>query len=352
MEINGYVMSAGTPVARVENGKTYPLEKGRMPLYLASGGDLERWLQSRAIDRHRTNSRILKKVLRLNDTSDVAAVLHAHGATITDNYWFRPDSDPGLRYEQVRFTENQFSDLALTGSFESYNKDFPDTTTPELTNIGSFEKCWRIEGGTWYLYKQGNALERFSELFISRLGLSLGFKMAEYQQDGNYLKSKDFTEGKYNFEPAAAIVGDNEDYLFNYNKLQALRDGMGKQYLDILYLDALAQNMDRHTYNYGVLRDPATGGMLQMAPNFDNNIALIARGYGAAPSGSNGLLIDLFLDLLRRIKTPYHTPVLERGHVLNLAVSTLPHEGIDREYVTEFIMDRYQRLEKLCRTIL
>ena len=58
---------------------------------------------------------------------------------------------------------------------------------------------------------------------------------------------------------------------------------LGREYLDILFMDALCFNMDRHTKNYGILRDRDTGKVLRMAPNFDNNIALISRGYGADP---------------------------------------------------------------------
>ncbi|MHB8061729.1 MAG: hypothetical protein ACYDG2_03700 [Ruminiclostridium sp.] len=69
--------------------------KEKMPLYFANGGSfLERFI-SRAIDRHRPNSRILKKMLRLSDTSDISTVLYAHAATITDNY----DESYGVKWD-------------------------------------------------------------------------------------------------------------------------------------------------------------------------------------------------------------------------------------------------------------
>ena len=36
--------------------------------------------------------------------------------------------------------------------------------------------------------------------------------------------------------------------------------------------------MDRHTENFGLLRDNDGGEIIKPAPNFDNNIALISRG--------------------------------------------------------------------------
>ena len=91
MDYNGYLLSGDIPIAEIQGGKVIPLDRS-LPLYLAAGGSLEDWLAGRAIDRCRPNSRILKKVLRLTDSEDVAA-------------------------------------------------------TPELVNIGSYEKCWRIESG-------------------------------------------------------------------------------------------------------------------------------------------------------------------------------------------------------------
>lgn len=348
MELNGTLMSGNRAVAELRSGRVLPLDKARMPLYLQSHDDLLGWLEGRAIDRHRVNSRILKKVLRLTDSSDLAAVLRAHGATITDDYWVRMDSEPDLSWEKVRFSEDSFAEIALTGSFSSYSRQFtPEELkagTPELTNTGSFEKCWRIEEGAWWLYKSENDLERFSELFIAALGKALGFSMAEYAEAGAYLKTRDFTLGRYNFEPAEAIVGEDEDYILNYDRLSALKPTLGREYLDILFMDALCFNMDRHTKNYGILRDRATGEVLRMAPNYDNNIALVSRGYGEDPGRTSPLLIQAFLDLLREKGISYPMPVLDREALSSLVQNTLPQAEIRRDYVLSMVESRWQTL--------
>lgn len=353
MEYNGYLLSGNDPVAEIRRGQVVPLDSTRMPLYLAAGGSFEAWLESRAIDRHRPNSRILKKVLRLTDSSDTAAVLRAHAATITDNYWVRLDGEEPLSYDEIRFTEDTFAEIALSGSFCSYSRTYEEAQlasgSPELTNIGSYEKCWRIQDGGWWLCKSGTPLERFSELFIARLGELLGFSMAKYVPDGDCVKTPDFTGGVYNFEPAAAIVGDEEDYGFNYDRLTVLHPALGRQYLDILYMDALCFNMDRHTQNYGVLRDPSTGGIVGMAPNFDNNIALISRGYGQDAQRTNGFLIHLFEEFLAERGLAYQAPALDEGIVKQLVQDTLPDEEIDRDYVADMVLERGQRLEDKIR---
>lgn len=228
--INGWIMSGDTAVASFYGRIVTPILPERCPLCFQKGGDLELWLESRAIDRHRTNSRILKRILRLGDTSDLNTALHVHGATITDNYWVKTEDEAGLTWADVGFRENYFADLALSGRFSSIAKNYtPEelrTATPELTNIGSYEKCWRQKIGHWVMVKSGTPEEHFSEIFTAALGKHLGYDMAEYMLDGAYVISKDFTEGRLNFEPMANLVQDNEDYDYNYDVLQNLNPSL------------------------------------------------------------------------------------------------------------------------------
>ena len=67
-------------------------------------------------------------------------------------------------------------------------------------------------------------------------------------------------------------------------------------YVRMIFLDTIVANPDRHTANFGLLRDTKTGELLGLSPLFDHNMALIARGYPKAPKKSD-LLICLFNDL-------------------------------------------------------
>jgi hypothetical protein len=350
MKYSGYVMSGNDAVARVVGNNIEPIIKERMPLYLANGGSFSEWLISRAIDRHRPNSRILKKMLRLSETSDISTVLYTNAATITDDYWVKSEND-SLTFEQVSFKENYFADIALIGSVGSYNRELTPkellSNTPELTSIGSYEKCWKQENGSWFIYKQGNTLERFSEIFISKLTKRLGFFGVEYMSENEFIKTRDFTEGQYNYEPMASLVGDNEDYTFNYDKLFNINKALAKEYLNILFMDTLCFNMDRHTYNYGLLRDKQTGSIIKMAPNFDNNIALISRGYSSEAKNSSNLLIELFSELLKEKNISYDLPAISRDDVIKIAENSLPDEKIERDYVVDLVMDRYVRIEQV-----
>ena len=169
----------------------------------------------------------MKKALRLTAADDLEVVLKVNAATITDIYWFRPEESL-LTYQDIKFKVSMFDKLALYGDPDSFNREADGT--PELTNIGRFEKFWSLIDGCWHLYKAENDNELFSELFICELGKVLGMNMAEYEKDGTYIRSRDFTNGAaVNFEPAEAIVG--EDYSINFDALDQLSEDAAKDYI-------------------------------------------------------------------------------------------------------------------------
>lgn len=341
MGLNGALMSQDSPIAQVRDGLITDFDSRRIPLYLLKTRDLSGWLESRAIDSHRTNSRLLKKALRLSASDDLEAVLRVHGATITDTYWFRPEGET-VCYDEVKFSENLFDKLALQGDPDSFNQLPLDSRTPELTNTGSFEKCWRIQDGRWYMLKSGNEAERFSELFICAFGKKLGLDMAEYEAEGDYIRSWDFTKGaSVNYEPAWGIVLDNEDYAFNFHALRQLSEKAASQYVGMVYLDALCFNMDRHTQNYGVLREVESGRVISLAPLFDHNIALISRGYPKLDR-THDRLIQWFVEFLRQ--EPEARTLFE----------ALPLPQIDEELILECINQAPIQADSgfVCRFIL
>ena len=354
--IKGWIMSGDIAVASFHGRVVTPILPERCPLCFQNGGDLEAWLESRAIDRHRTNSRILKRILRLGDTSDLNTALHVHGATITDNYWVKTEDEAGLTWADVGFRENYFADLALSGRFSSIAKNYtPEelrTATPELTNIGSYEKCWRLIDGGWWMYKSGNKEEYFSELFICKLCEKLGLPTAHYELDGRYIRSKDFTNGAaVNFEPIRALVDDDEDYENCFHVLYGISPEIAKQYLLLLWTDSVCYNMDRHTENFGLLRDMKTGKILSLAPNYDNNIALIAKGYLSDVRRTHDGLIGFlkaFLqdceearELYREMRLPEITE-----DIIDECLDEIPIE-VDREYIRTFILCGQDRVREL-----
>lgn len=354
------LMSRDTLLARIDPLGHFTVENEKLlPLYFQRTQDLNGWLVSRAIDTHRPNSRLLKKALRLAERDDISTALAVNAVTVTDTYWVK-EAGSDLVWDDVRFKKDYFSSLALKGSYNSFAsaQKRRDVRTQELTNIGSFEKCWRLKDGVWWLYKQADAQELFSEYFICLLGKKLGFSMAEYVPGSDYIrpkiryiKSRDFTDGAaVNFEPLDAIMGEDvEDYSRTYHVLERFGKEIASEYVSIIFMDALCANPDRHSFNLGVLRDVETGQVLRLAPNFDNNMALISRGYPTVSRNGSDLLISDFKALLAE---GVYWKEYSQTHRLPFVDASLLEKTIDdtkmrvkKAEIVAFLMNRYALLQ-------
>lgn len=341
LSITGELMSEDKVIATIKNGAVVDCDETLLPLYLKRTRNLEGWLASRAIDTHRTNSRLLKKALRLHTADDAQTALAVNAATVTDRYWFRPEGSTAS-YEDIRFKENYFDSLALRGDPNGFSHK--PSRTPELTNTGSYEKCWRLINGAWWMYKSGNQNEYFSELFISRLGEKLGFDMVHYELDDGYIRSKNFTDGtSYIFEPMSSLVGENDDYAVCFDAIYAISLELAKEYLKIIWLDSVCYNMDRHTENFGFLRDVHTGEIVSMAPNYDNNIALISRGYPNSTDREHDGIIRFFREFIQN--NPTAKAMLQdielpdiTEEMIDECFAKIPIE-VDRDFVRSFILN-------------
>lgn len=282
-------MSGDKPVVEFD-GNTYEyniLDKALAPLYITNQGNIRRWIEERAVDPTRANSRAVKSVQGLSkNASDYVTAMKVDAATITDNYWIK-DSKDARCYQDVMFQKNDFFSLALARDNQALNKKA--SRTPELTNIGQQEKGWRLELGDWWLYKNEPTREIVSEYITCLVGKALGYDMADYFIENNgplFIKSRCFTGRAYNLHHIDSIVADHteddtfitdDDYGYNYRTLYEISPQLACQYIDICALDAICENFDRHTKNYGILTERETGKIVKLAPNYDNNNSLLAN---------------------------------------------------------------------------
>ena len=349
------LLSRDIPIAKVIDNSLVVIDSSLLPLFLQRTGDVKRWLESRAIDGHRVNARLLKRALRLQSKDDLATVLAMNAATITDNYWVKSLNDDSTKYIDIRFTENMFGDLALTGDANSFNQ-LP-SKTPELTNIGSFEKCWRIEDGNWWIYKAGTNRELFSELYAFEIGKSIGLSMARYEAAGKYIKTKDFTDNaKVNFEPAVSLIGDKSNYIEIYEILKEVDLNIANDYVKMCYFDGLIFNMDRHEYNFGILRNCDTGEILSLAPLFDHNVTMVSRGY--PKNILDDILVHDFTELLHYTNKPISIGSISQSNFTRIAKEIpfqLPtEEGILNpcEFTADFLYQRQKFLKEQNKELL
>ena len=345
MSIRNYEIFSGEILVAVWNDNVLTVVNADLiPMYLNYNQDADRWLASRAIDHRRPNSRLLKKALRLVEKDDISSVIHVNGAKITDNYWIR-ELGSELTYSDVKFSDDYFSNLALKGNYDSFNKaaNSKRSKTPELTNVGSFEKCWKLRDGKWWMYKKASHDEMFSELFVYELGCALGMNMAVYQRGDACIKSLDFTEAaSVNFEPASTFMGDNEDYFDVVKALEKICPKAIPDYIRMIFMDTICANPDRHTNNFGLLRDIKTGDLIGFAPNYDNNMALISRGY-PSKSGSKDMLISLFNELIEEYPI-YRSCIPEvTEEMVRVAIAKV-NMKVRTQVVVDLVVGRYKQI--------
>jgi hypothetical protein len=294
--LSGSLMEKDNKVAIFNHGQCLWLDEKRAPLYIKRTKNLFNFLAGRVIDPERRNSRILKKVLSLSGEDDTLLALHVYGASITDDYWFKPRGSK-KSYRDVAFQSDLYADTALNGNINLVPRHH--SPTPQLVLGGSYEKCWKLIDGEWWIIKNGNPNELFSEYFVFLLGQAFGFNMAEYLIDGKTIRSRNFAL-RFNYEPAKSLLDGNDDYRVCFETISAFGSSLAEDYLKIIWMDSLVNNVDRHTENFGFLRNPKNGEVVGMAPNFDNNAALIARGYPMDLERKQDGLIGFFAEFLRK----------------------------------------------------
>lgn len=167
--------------------------------------------------------------------------------------------------------------------------------------------------------------------------------MAHYEMDGEYIRTPNFVSGtSLNFEPMAALTED-DDYKNCFDILYVMSAELAGQYLQIVWLDTICYNMDRHTENFGFLRDTESGKIVSMAPNYDNNIALISRRYPNSASRKNDGFIRFFKDFLQESRTAaemYRTmnlPVITE-EMIGACMDEIPFQ-VNGEFIRAFILN-------------
>lgn len=348
-ELTGYVMSGDDIVAEYNKGQLVFLDEQKCPLLIRRTKNLSLFLSSRALDNSRINSRLLKRYLRIAHESDEMVSLYAHGASITDNYWFKPLGSR-LHFKDICFDRDYYADIVLRGKIDYFsNKLF---LNPQLTLIGSFEKCWKLVNKEWWIYKKGTDKEYFSELFIEQLCKFFEFDTAHYEYDDGFIRSKNFAD-KYNFEPMSSLMGNDDTFEHVFNLLYEMNINYAKDYLKIVFMDILVNNVDRHNENYGFLRDKKTGKIIKMAPNFDNNLALVSRE-SLDPNMYRSGLATLFIKFLAKNKNASNL-------IKEIRIKTLTKEVVEAiiknipvhidEDITTPILKRFNYLIDKIKTI-
>lgn len=349
--LTGSIMLKDKVVATFEQGELLYNDEQYAPLIINRTKSVQEFLKLRAIDFSRTNARILRKALNIKPLDeDYLITLYSYALSISDRYWFKPKQSK-LTYEQVKFNSDYFFETALNGKINNIEKN--PKMTPEITTVGSFEKGWKIINNEWWLYKIGSQKEIFSELFCYHFAKLIHLPTAVYEYDNGLIRSKNFAS-KDNYEPIYSIVGNNEDYDYIYSSLFPLGKDICKQYLKLIFFDSVIYNIDRHNENFGLMRDSSNGQIISLAPNFDNNLALVSTRDELEANAKKDGFVSMFIKFIDNNKSAKE--LFNEIDLPDISIDDLYQcldkieirpGGIDLDRLMITILQRYEGIKKL-----
>ena len=246
---------------------------------------LKQWWRERSIPKSRTG---IGDVLETLDIPDTEALLRKSlGLSLSDHYWIRPVGSD-LQWESVNFFDNgfseQFGDLAFGKQVEADDIDF---SSPDITTDGMLRKRWKIIDGRRYLIKEGElpfVQEPYNEVIASRIMSALDIPHVEYNLidvNGRTCSvCEDFVTRDTELVSAYHIMTSRKQRN-DVNLYKHYVDCCADLGIDIvpfldrmLVLDFIIANGDRHTNNFGLIRDADTLEWLGPAPIFDSGSSL------------------------------------------------------------------------------
>ena len=293
--------------------------------------DIEDWIYCRNSPVGRDNIKLLLKLAGINNLMGYLSVTHS--LSLTDTFWVKPmQSD--LTWEKVNPFTNRFSRvisaIALDGGYPTGSVRSP---SPDYTVDGTADKCFKRVNGTIYLYKtsgerwggvSGN--RPYCEYYASQVARQLvldkshiiEYKMSFGKTHGGNIKPyvfcPIFTTEEIGFLPLC------DSYYRSMTIPQLDRHLPTKDRVilrEMLLLDSIILNCDRHDGNYGFLYNNDTLKFERLAPIFDNDCSL---GYNVSLQ---------FKELSEAYSEAYsHYPRTEMGDYLEQARWTLTDQLI------------------------
>lgn len=248
--------------------------------------DINSWLNSRIKFKHRSNLIKLHRQMGVDTLERLIAV--SKGVSINDTIWFKGINE-NITWRDVNPYKNEVnqsvSKVALNGCEVRENLN---TCSVDHSIGGSFEKtCRKIDDRLFILKHNG---EKFNSVTGNTAESEVIYtKVCEQLK----LDKDDFTEyrlltgldGVNNTEYSICQVFTNESIGYiefgetvykdlDLDEIIQLFDKSkhSKRFRNILIVDAITFNVDRHRGNFGFIIDNDTFKILDIAPNFDYNM--------------------------------------------------------------------------------
>ncbi len=240
------------------------------------------FLENRKPPKNRAYIDILLDKMQIKSMSGYLNVSYA--LSLNDTLWVKPENAL-LTWNEVSLYVNEFNDIIAHLAFSGQGlAGLPlKSTSPEFSTEGMLPKCWKRFDGKIYLLKGGTSgcsntgNEPYSEYYVTQIEEAMQLpKFVSYDliKFKGMLASKCelFTSEDYGYRPFYAMYSPKDMFgvISAYKSL-----GMIDDFNDLMILDAVTLNTDRHLSNYGFLIDNNTLEIIDSAPIFDNGLGLL-----------------------------------------------------------------------------
>jgi len=247
--------------------------------------DLNTWLASRNYAKHKEHLTNWTKEWGIDTIEGFIEVTHA--LSLNDTLWVKK-AESELSWDCINLYDNEFSDIVEKTAFEGglHGLQLSATTSPEFTAEGSFPKFWKRESDGIFLYKTGQSgaanvgLEPYSEYissFIARQFTKQDVVRYDLVNKHGHIctKCKMFTSKDLAYVPMHRYTDRN--ILYSWENLPQLcaEYGVLEKFQEMIVLDSIVFNQDRHLGNFGFLVDSDSYEIVDFAPLFDFNISML-----------------------------------------------------------------------------
>ena len=247
---------------------------------------MTKWWSRRSIPASRSGLRQLLEELNVPVVHTL--VKECFGLSLSDQYWIKPENS-SLIWDDINFFQNEFSEdignLLFGGKADNGNQNL---ISPDATSDGCLKKRWKIIEGKRCLVKGGSSpfyQEPLNEVIASEILKKLSISHVCYRVfwDLNlpYSICEDFitpdTELVTAFQICETKPFNSENDIFDHyleccNSLGI--PGITDSLDQMMTLDFLIANPDRHFGNFGAIRNANTLEWLGSAPLYDNGTSL------------------------------------------------------------------------------
>ncbi|MFI3228381.1 MAG: HipA domain-containing protein [Clostridia bacterium] len=245
---------------------------------------LNTWLLSRSIPASRENILEALETVALTNTSQL--ITKCFGLSLSDCYWICP-KDSAMNFDEINFFTNEFSKDMGEILFGNELAEF-SLMSPDNTSDGWLKKKWIIKNDNRYLVKGGSGVykqEPFNEKIASKICDILDIPHVEY--DVEYIENSPYsicenflsvdTEfisawNVYNHFKKPNNITAFQHLINSYEKLGIINARNSIE--NMLLLDFIIANTDRHMNNFGIIRDSNSLETLGVAPIFDSGTSL------------------------------------------------------------------------------